>query len=479
VSRQKAENEKRTLMLSPVLQQLAEPDCHATIDPMLWTCELSDSIFATNVHFVLPRVHAGILRWFVFVVLLSVCTTAHSENIKSERHRAEQILNLVSRDVQNNFYDESLKGLDWAALTEQARQRIENAEQHGEMMGAISALLYQLHDSHTSFIPPQRKIKARYGFKAQPFANKIFVYQIDKDGPAAKAGLQLGDEIVGVNNLNATRGTFFSVMRYLTVLDPRPELDIEVTQNGSGRIVKVPATLITQPPEYFFASLESGRDDDVHERFYDFKDYGDGICYLRVRTFAIPGTEIVGMIKPLNNAKFVILDLRGNGGGILSTMVDFIAHFVTEPFEMASSISRRKSDPIHVKPDSLQIACPLLVLIDSSSASASEMFARSMQIHKRAVVIGDRSSGRANNARFFCEPPGSIKMTFPVPTVEWKAVEFGTEIAVAKILMEGGEELEGRGVVPDEYCIPTPKDLGAERDPCLDRALTMARQAKN
>lgn len=446
---------------------------------MLWTCELSDSTFTANVQFVLPRKHAGILRWFVFVVLLAVCTTAHSENIKSERHRAEQILNLVSKDVQNNFYDESLKGLDWAALTEQARQRIENAGQHGEMMGAISALLYQLHDSHTAFIPPQRKIKARYGFKAQPFADKIFVYQIDKDGPAAKAGLQLGDEIVGVNNVNATRGAFFSIMRYLTVLDPRAELEIEVAQNGSGRMVKVPATLIPQPPQYFFASLESDQDNNTRERFYDFRDYGDGICYLRVRTFAIPDTEIVGMIKPLNNAKFVILDLRGNGGGRLSTMVNFIAHFVTNPFEMANSTSRRKSDPIHVKPDLPQIACPLLVLIDGSSASASEMFARSMQIHKRAVVIGDRSGGRVNSARFFWEPPGSIKMTLPEPTIDWAGVEFGSEIAVAKILMEGGEELEGRGVVPDEYCIPTPNDLATEHDPCLDRALTMARQAKN
>lgn len=169
---------------------------------MLSTYELSDPTSTANVHFVLPGVHAGILRWVVFVVLLAVCTIAHSENIKSERHRAEQILNFVSKDVQDNFYDESLKGLDWPALTEQARQRIESAEQHGEMMGAISALLYQLHDSHTTFIPPQRKIKARYGFKAQPFADKILVYQIDKDGPAAKAGLQLGDEIVGVNNLN-------------------------------------------------------------------------------------------------------------------------------------------------------------------------------------------------------------------------------------------------------------------------------------
>jgi C-terminal processing protease CtpA/Prc len=95
------------------------------------------------------------------------------------------------------------------------------------------------------------------------------------------------------------------------------------------------------------------------------------------------------------------------------------------------------------------------------------MFARSMQIHKRAVVIGDRASGRVNSAQFFWEPIGS-----------WEGVEFGTEIAVAKIVMENGEEFDGHGITPDELCIPQAADLRAERDPCLDRAVAMARAAK-
>ncbi|MBZ5719873.1 MAG: PDZ domain-containing protein [Acidobacteriia bacterium] len=416
----------------------------------------------------LPHSCVNVLRCLLIAILLVSCTTSRAENIKAERRRAEQILNLVSKDVQNNFYDDALKGLDWPALTEQARQRIRGAEELGEMYGAISALLYQLHDSHTVFIPPKRKIKAVYGFKAKPFANNIFVYEVDKDGPAAKAGLQLGDQIVGVNNLNAVRETFFDMMRYLTVLDPRVELDVDVAQNGPTRVVKVPATVTPQPPQYFFSFIETGRDSDAQERLYDFKSYDNGIQYLRVRAFLMPPTEMVGMIKPLRDAKAVILDLRGNGGGSLSTMIDFMGQFVREPFEMATSVSRKKSEPIRVKPLSPHITSPLYILLDSASASASEMVARSMQIHKRAVLIGDRSSGRVNSAQFFWQPIGS-----------WEAVEFGTEIAVSKVVMEGGEELENQGVTPDVFCVPTPEDLRTERDPCLDRALAMARSAKN
>jgi C-terminal processing protease CtpA/Prc len=101
------------------------------------------------------------------------------------------------------------------------------------------------------------------------------------------------------------------------------------------------------------------------------------------------------------------------------------------------------------------------------------MLARSMQIHKRATVIGDRSSGNVNSAHFFWEPPGQAHGSL----FAWEAVEFGTEIAVGKVVMENGEVLEGRGVTPDEYCIPTAADLHAEKDPCLEEALARARAA--
>lgn len=199
-----------------------------------------------------------------------------------------------SKDVQSNFYDDSLKGLAWPALLEQARQRIRSADELGQMHGAISGLLFQLHDSHTLFIPAKRQIKVVYGFKAKPFANNIFVYEVDKDGPAEMAGLQVGDQIVGVNKLNAVRDTFWDMMRYLTVLDPRVELDLEVAQNGSIRVVKVPATVTPQPP-LFDVFIETGKDDDTEERPYEVKSYDDGIEYLRLRTFAMPSTEIVGI----------------------------------------------------------------------------------------------------------------------------------------------------------------------------------------
>jgi C-terminal processing protease CtpA/Prc len=133
---------------------------------------------------------------------------------------------------------------------------------------------------------------------------------------------------------------------------------------------------------------------------------------------------------------------------------------------MAKQVGRDKTESLNVKPRPPRIAAPLYIMLDDESASASEMFARDMQIRKKAVVIGDNSSGRVNRAQIFWEKVGAQDI-----------VAFGVEIAVSKVVMADGEELEGHGVKPDQFCIPSAKDLHDEKDTCLDRALELARAA--
>ena len=71
-----------------------------------------------------------------------------------ERGVWEDILKLVSADVEKNFYDPQMKGLDWAALTEETRERIRTSSNTGQMILAVSALLSRLQDSYTYFVPP-------------------------------------------------------------------------------------------------------------------------------------------------------------------------------------------------------------------------------------------------------------------------------------------------------------------------------------
>ena len=68
---------------------------------------------------------------------------------------------------------------------------------------------------------------------------------------------------------------------------------------------------------------------------------------------------------------------------------------------MANQVGRDKTESLRVKPQRPEISVPVFVMIDTESASASEMFARDLQTRKRATVIGDTSGGRVNMARIF------------------------------------------------------------------------------
>jgi C-terminal processing protease CtpA/Prc len=205
---------------------------------------------------------------------------------------------------------------------------------------------------------------------------------------------------------------------------------------------------------------------DAQEPIYKHQNYEGNVGYLKLRAFMLSPGEVGAMLHKVRNSGAVIIDLRGNGGGAAETLTALAGFFSDQPYEMATQVGRDKTESLKVKPRTPRMVAPVVVMLDDESASASEMFARDMQIRKRAVVVGDNSSGRVNRAQIFWEKVGAHDM-----------VEFGIEIAVSKVVMEDGEELENRGVTPDEFCVPTTKDLHDEKDVCLDKARELARTA--
>lgn len=101
----------------------------------------------------------------------------------------------------------------------------------------------------------------------------------------------------------------------------------------------------------------------------------------------------------------------------------------------------------------------LVVLIDSESASASEIFARVIQLEKRGIVVGDQSAGAVMEAQAFTYTHGIDSL-----------VPYGVSITVADLIMKDGQRLEKVGVTPDEKVLPTAADLANKRDPVLARA---------
>jgi carboxyl-terminal processing protease len=101
----------------------------------------------------------------------------------------------------------------------------------------------------------------------------------------------------------------------------------------------------------------------------------------------------------------------------------------------------------------------LIVLVDGESASASEVFARVIQLEKRGTVIGDRSAGMVMQSKFYPLQLGLVNAIF-----------FGINVTNADLIMTDGKSLEHVGVTPDELLLPTPEDMATNRDPVLAHA---------
>jgi C-terminal processing protease CtpA/Prc len=99
----------------------------------------------------------------------------------------------------------------------------------------------------------------------------------------------------------------------------------------------------------------------------------------------------------------------------------------------------------------------LIVLVDQGSCSASEIFARVVQLEKRGTVIGDRTAGKVMEAKVIIDEIGASS----------SATHYGTLVTVANLIMVAGKSLEGSGVTPDMVVLPGAGDLVSGDDPVL------------
>lgn len=406
-------------------------------------------------------------RWISFLLLFVILPRCQGQSV--QRGEMEDILKIVSADVQKNFYDPQMKGLDWPALTEETRQRIDRSNNMGQMILAVCSLLAKLDDSHTYFIPPLLTQQAYFGFSARAYGEDVLVYEVEKKGPAAKAGLAIGDKLSSLNGVAVNRQNIRQVMRLLETVVPTPELEaVVVSPEGAKRTLHLKAKMIVMQEHQYIENVwrvaDRRRAIDTHVAFLH-KDYDGGVSYVAIPSFKDTQELTYAAIKRAEHSRVVVLDFRGNTGGWEETLLAFLGFFSEEPRILGRRISSSKSEDIPVKPHYSGFKGAIVVLVDSSTGSAAELAARYLQLQYNAQIVGDQTSGMVNEGRIV---PGKIGAKFLMP--------FATVVTEAKIVMPDGEELERRGITPDSVCIPRSEDLRLERDPCLDQALALARK---
>jgi carboxyl-terminal processing protease len=253
------------------------------------------------------------------------------------------------------------------------------------------------------------------------------------------------------------------------VLRPQPALTLGIqSPDGAQRQVDV-ATKFKQLARVTNLTGEDGgsdiwnliRDEENQEDANRARsvEFSDQLLVLKIPEFFFSDSDVDKMIGRAKKYPNLIIDLRGNPGGSVDTLRRLVGGMFDKEVKMADRKGRKDSKPEVAKPNHNPYTGKLVVLVDSRSASASELFARIMQLEKRGTVIGDRSSGSVMESVHYDEKVGMDTVIF-----------YGVSVTEWDLIMTDGKSLEHVGVTPDEVVVPSAKDMAANRDTVLAHA---------
>jgi carboxyl-terminal processing protease len=302
---------------------------------------------------------------------------------------------------------------------------VESIENKEIVESAINGILSSL-DPHSSFLNAKNledmkvQTKGEFGgLGIEVTLENGFVKVISPidNTPAYKAGIKAGDYITHLNKKSVIGLT----------------LDEAVNKMRGPVGSKLEVTVGRKNMEPFDVTIKRDVIKITSVRSKLEKDVG----YVRITTFSEQtkksATEAIKKLKKNKNLKGYVLDLRNNPGGLLEQAVS-ISDLFLEKGEIVSTRGRNSSNPDTYKaaPGDIINGLPLVVLINSGSASASEIVAGALQDHKRAIILGTQSFGK-----------GSVQTIIPVNP-------FGAlRMTTARYFTPSGKSIQKKGISPD------------------------------
>ncbi|QCX37013.1 S41 family peptidase [Aureibaculum algae] len=259
---------------------------------------------------------------------------------------------------------------------------------------AIDHMLNEL-DPYTRFYDEQGVEKARInaasdnggiGASTKIIDNKLYIAEAYEDAAADKAGLKTGDQIIKINELALSKIPAIDAMSMLNG-NPNSKVSLELKRQDKT----FTATIIREANEFDPVPYYRMLDDQVgYISFIKFNSKASSSVKA-----AFEDLKSQGMTK-------LVLDIRGNGGGLLNEAVEITNFFVPKNEVVVTTKAKVKkwSDTYKTKREPIDLDIPIAVLIDRYSASASEIVAGSLQDLDRAVIIGERSFGKGLVQRY-------------------------------------------------------------------------------
>ncbi len=317
------------------------------------------------------------------------------------------------------------------------------------MQGAIRGMLESLGDEHTSYIDPEllkqesMQLEGEYegiGAWVDLTGEFLTITSPMPGSPAEKAGLKPGDRVTAINGEDMTGKDGNYVLSKilgpagtevtLTILSEEASETFEVTITRSK--IEVP-------------SVES----EILE---------GNIGYVRISTFGDKtGPELKKTLKELRDKDIVglVVDLRFNGGGLLSSAVEVGSQFLKSGVLMYEEYGTGEMKELRIRPGGLATEIPLVVLVNKGTASASEIVAGAIQDMNRGKLIGETTYGK-----------GSVQNW-----IEFSEGEGAVRITVARWLTTNKRQINKVGLTPDILVEITEENYVPGTDPQLEKAI--------
>jgi carboxyl-terminal processing protease len=412
------------------------------------------------------------------VALLCACGVAVSAQVRE----AVETFDAAWKIVRDTHFDKTMNGLDWEAVRKELEPRAAAAKTPADLRAVIREMLGRLGLSHFALVPSTPEsadgassgdTSADPGIDVRLLGRDIVVTDVDPDvRTKVKAGwkvTQIGSASIAellraVPETDKERLQKVEAWRIAETRLRGPEgSTVDVTfEDGQGASIRVallrrpehgsPVTVGNLPTMYVRVE---------HEKKATPAGGMAGVIRFNVWMAAVDA-EFQQAMDEMRRADGIIIDLRGNPGGLAAMLMGISGHFVGERLTLGVMKTRESefrfvANPrlVDAKGERVQpFGGPLAILVDSMSGSASECFAGGMQSIGRARIFGQTSMGQALPALFDRLPNGDVLIH-----------------AYGDFVTANGTRLEGRGVIPDEAVPLERADLLGGRDRTMEAAL--------
>lgn len=364
-----------------------------------------------------------------------------SELVNNARYNPKRLYLSTWRLVKSKYYDPTLNHQDWYRWRSRYIDKIKTQE---DAYVAINTMLASLNDQYSRFMSEDEfksqneEIDAKItgiGVTISSISGKIVILDVLKNTPANKAGIKPGDILTKVNGKDVhgldladvsklIRGPIGSVVGVEFIRDKK-----KISYNIQRREIEI-------------QSVES-------------EMINNDIGYIKISSFIglNVAEHFLQAIEQTKNSKGLIIDLRGNTGGLLPNALLIASLFIPNG-EIVSVVDRNGSImPLNAQRQDLIVDKPTVILVDGATASASEILSGALSDYGIATLVGQKTFGK-----------GMIQKIYPLPN------RTGLNLTIAKYLTPKGTDINKVGIIPDYKIEYTYKDHLSHKDPQLEKA---------